>query len=62
MKILHLSHTDEKSGAGIAAKRIHLSINNSKLNIKSILRVDRIFTKDEPSIIGIGIIKKILFL
>ena len=46
MKVIHVSHTHDRSGAGIAAKRIHLSIfQNSKLDIQSSMRVNRLFDK-----------------
>ncbi len=53
MKVIHVSHTHDRSGAGIAAKRIHFSIfQNTKLNIQSSMRVNRLFDKNEKSIYG----------
>ncbi|KGG02882.1 putative glycosyl transferase [Prochlorococcus marinus str. MIT 9321] len=63
MKVIHLSHTHDKSGAGIAAKRIHSSIfQNKKLNIKSSMRVNRLFDKNDQSIYGPSYINKIIVL
>lgn len=61
IKIIHISHTDDKSGAGIAAKRIHLSLLNNDFEVKSIMRVNRLFSKKDSSIIGPKKIKKISF-
>ena len=61
IKIIHISHTDDKSGAGIAAKRIHLSLLNNDFYVKSIMRVNRLFTKNQSSIIGAKKIKKFIF-
>ena len=43
MKVLHLSHSDGKSGAGIAARRIHEALNNNFLLKESRLNVSRKF-------------------
>ena len=54
MKVIHVSHTHDRSGAGIAAKRIHLSIfQNSKLDIQSSMRVNRLFEKNERVILNL---------
>ena len=46
MKIIHISHSDGRSGAGIAAKRIHEALENNKENYKSLLLVNRNFNSD----------------
>ncbi len=43
MKVLHLSHSDGKSGAGIAARRIHEALHNNPLLKESRLNVSRKF-------------------
>ena len=43
MKVLHISHSDGKSGAGIAASRIHEALYNNKNLDKSNLQVNRKF-------------------
>lgn len=43
MKVLHLSHSDGKSGAGIAARRIHEALNNNRHLQESRLNVNRKF-------------------
>lgn len=63
MKVIHVSHTHDRSGAGIAAKRIHLSIfQNSKLDIQSSMRVNRLFEKNEKSIYGPNHLNKLIAL
>ena len=46
MKIIHISHSDGNSGAGIAAKRIHEALESNKENYKSLLLVNRNFNSD----------------
>ena len=46
MKIIHISHSDGGSGAGIAAKRIHEALESNKKNYKSLLLVNRNFNSD----------------
>lgn len=46
MKIIHISHSDGRSGAGIAAKRIHEALESNKGNYKSLLLVNRNFNSD----------------
>ena len=61
INIIHISHTDDKSGAGIAAKRIHISLIKNDFNIRSIMKVNKLFSKNDSSIVGINKLEKIIF-
>ena len=58
IKVLHLSHSDGKSGAGIAASRIHESFLNNQKYIESYLRVNRKFKNIPNTIYPKNIFKK----
>ena len=59
MKIIHISHSDGRSGAGIAAKRIHEALESNKKNYKSLLLVNRNFNSDLKKIKKRNLIEKL---